>query len=80
MHISLQLAVKEKTWKVPPTKPLEGEGGGIQKEWGCVEISRKTLSHGSIHNCFTTCTSVRPCCWRSTLIRAWLIVITTLLR
>lgn len=31
MHISLQLAVKEKTGKVPPTKPIEGDGGGIQK-------------------------------------------------
>lgn len=31
MHISLQLTAKEKTLKVPPTKPLEGDGGGIQK-------------------------------------------------
>lgn len=30
MHISLHLTAKEKTLKVPSTKPLESDGGGIQ--------------------------------------------------
>lgn len=48
MHIFLQIFVREKTLKVPPTKPLvgddgesrsNGEGGGGSTK--CVEISRK---------------------------------------
>lgn len=47
MHIFLQIFVREKTLKVPLTKPLVGDDGESRSNggWGvltkCVEISRK---------------------------------------
>lgn len=50
MHIFLQIFVREKTLKVPPTKPLVGDDGESRSNGGeggggvltkCMEISRK---------------------------------------
>lgn len=46
MHIFLQIFVREKTLKVPPTKPLVGDNGESRSNGGrvltkCMEISRK---------------------------------------